>query len=147
MKVLKFLLILFSVTLAMQSCESSSSHIIKIDLQSETTIKPDVKDFIVTLYGYSPILADVEATEIVSKKYKAKSLPHTIEMEIPADPASKIRGCKEVDKANYYLSLKWDSNGDGKVGLGDINIDYEKNFPKINIEAKEVQIINVRVID
>ncbi|MDR6462328.1 hypothetical protein [Chryseobacterium sediminis] len=96
----------------------------------------------VSLYGMDEKLADAPATLITEKEYEQKSIPFTINLPIPKDAESKINP-KPVGPAKYYVTISWDSDGNGKADeKGDIFIDYDKQFPtvKLNNETHKIYL-------
>lgn len=96
----------------------------------------------VSLYGMDEKLADAPATLITEKEYEQKSIPFTINLPIPKDAESKINP-KPAGPAKYYVTISWDSDGNGKADeKGDIFIDYDKQFPtvKLNNETQKIYL-------
>lgn len=121
---------------------SESSENLKIEFSGTEnfTIKnPKLK---VSLFGVDERLADAPATLITEKEYEEKSIPFTIDLPVPKDAESKINP-KPVGPAKYYVTVSWDSDGNGKADQkGDIFIDYDKQFPnvKLNNETQKVYL-------
>ncbi|NIF05053.1 hypothetical protein F3J23_06320 [Chryseobacterium sp. Tr-659] len=123
----------------------SSSDNLKIEFSGTEnfTIKnPKLK---VSLYGVDEALADAPATLITEKEYEEKSVPFTIDLPVPKDAASKINP-KPAGPAKYYVTVSWDSDGNGKAGeKGDIFIDYDKAFPNVKLN-NETQKIYLKIL-
>jgi uncharacterized lipoprotein YbaY len=99
----------------------------------------------VSLYGMDEKLADAPATLITEKEYEQKSIPFTINLPIPKDAESKINP-KPAGPAKYYVTISWDSDGNGKADeKGDIFIDYDKQFPTVKLN-NETQKICLKVL-
>ncbi|WP_312510390.1 hypothetical protein [Chryseobacterium culicis] len=99
----------------------------------------------VSLYGVDEKLADVPASLITEQEYERKSIPFTIDLPIPKDAESKINP-KPAGPAKYYVTISWDSDGNGKADeKGDIFIDYDKQFPNVKLTG-EPQKIYLKVL-
>ncbi len=99
----------------------------------------------VSLYGADEKLADVPATLITEQEYERKSIPFTIDLPIPKEAESKINP-KPSGPAKYYITISWDSDGNGKADeKGDIFIDYDKQFPNVKLTG-EPQKIYLKVL-
>lgn len=127
------------------STSEASSENIKIEFSGTEnfTIKnPKLK---VSLYGADEKLADAPATLITEKEYEQKSVPFTIDLPVPKDAESKINP-KPAGSAKYYVTISWDSDGNGKADeKGDIFIDYDKRFPNVTL-GSEPQKIYLKVL-
>ncbi|RXM39073.1 hypothetical protein BOQ62_13395 [Chryseobacterium sp. CH21] len=96
--------------------------------------------FKVSLYAHDPLMADAPATLITEQEYEQTSVPFTIDMPVPQDAASRIDP-KIADRMKYYVSIKWDSDGDGKAGeKRDIYIDHDKEFPNVKLNGEPQKI-------
>ncbi|MGH1517307.1 hypothetical protein [Chryseobacterium sp. JK1] len=121
---------------------NSTENNLKIEFSGTDnfTIKnPKLK---VSLYGVDEKLADAPATLITEKEYEQKSVPFTIDLPVPKDVESKINP-KPAGPAKYYVTVSWDSDGNGKAGeKGDIFVDYDKAFPnvKLNNETQKIYL-------
>src|SRR5690606_24487435 len=76
--------------------------------------------FNLKIFGHDRMLADVEASIIVSEEYEATIIPFTLQIEIPNDPLSRIELIDDKKDARYYMHIEWDSDNNGKVCEGDI---------------------------
>lgn len=127
------------------STSEASSENIKLEFSGTEnfTIKnPKLK---VSLYGADEKLADAPATLITEKEYEQKSVPFTIDLPVPKDAESKINP-KPAGPAKYYVTISWDSDGNGKADeKGDIFIDYDKRFPNVKLSS-EPQKIYLKVL-
>lgn len=123
----------------------SASENLKIEFSGTEnfTIKnPKLK---VSLYGMDEKLADAPATLITEKEYEQKSVPFTIDLPVPKDAESKINP-KPVGPTKYYVTVSWDSDGNGKADeKGDVFIDYDKQFPNVKLTS-EPQKIYLKVL-
>lgn len=125
--------------------ENTLPENIKIEFSGEDkfTIKSALLK--VSLYGIDEKLADAPATLITEQEYEQKSIPFTINLPIPKDTQSKINP-KPVGPAKYYVTISWDSDGNGKAGeKGDIVIDYDKEIPDVKLN-NETQKIYLKVL-
>lgn len=94
----------------------------------------------VSLYGTEENIADASATLITEQEFERKSIPFTIELPVPKDAESKINP-KPTSPAKYYITVSWDSDGNGKAGeKGDIFIDYDKQFPNVELKNETQKI-------
>ncbi|UKB77320.1 hypothetical protein [Chryseobacterium sp. MEBOG07] len=127
------------------STSETASENIKLEFSGTDnfTIKnPKMK---VSLYGMDEKLADAPATLITEKEYEQKSVPFTIELPVPKDAESKINP-KPAGPAKYYVTISWDSDGNGKADeKGDIFIDYDKQFPNVKLSS-EPQKLYLKVL-
>jgi len=99
----------------------------------------------VSLYGHDPLLTDAPATLITEKEYEQTSVPFTIDMPVPKDAASRIDP-KAAERMKYYVSIEWDSNGNGKPNeKEDIYIDHDKEFPNVKLNG-EVQKVYLKIL-
>ncbi|WP_426482664.1 hypothetical protein [Chryseobacterium sp. R2ACT005] len=123
----------------------SASENLKIEFSGTEnfTIKnPKLK---VSLYGMDEKLADAPATLITEKEYEQKSVPFTIDLPVPKDAESKINP-KPAGPAKYYVTISWDSDGNGKADeKGDIFVDYDKQFPNVKL-SNEPQKIYLKIL-
>lgn len=132
-------------TSAVSASETSSENIkLEFSGTENFTIKnPKLK---VSLYGMDEKLADAPASLITEKEFEQKSVPFTIDLPVPKDAESKINP-KPAGPAKYYVTLSWDSDGNGKADeKGDIFIDYDKQFPNVKLN-NETQKIYLKVFD
>lgn len=127
------------------SASETASENIKLEFSGTDnfTIKnPKLK---VSLYGMDEKLADAPATLITEKEYEQKSVPFTIDLPVPKDAESKINP-KPAGPAKYYVTISWDSDGNGKADeKGDIFIDYDKQFPNVKLSS-EPQKLYLKVL-
>ncbi|KAB1232856.1 hypothetical protein C1634_014055 [Chryseobacterium viscerum] len=127
------------------STSETASENIKLEFSGTDnfTIKnPKLK---VSLYGMDEKLADAPATLITEKEYEQKSVPFTIDLPVPKDAESKINP-KPAGPAKYYVTISWDSDGNGKADeKGDIFIDYDKQFPNVKLSS-EPQKLYLKVL-
>ncbi|MCQ9639147.1 YbaY family lipoprotein [Chryseobacterium sp. WG14] len=99
----------------------------------------------VSLYGHDPLLADAPATLITEKEYEQTSVPFTIDLPVPKDAASRIDP-KAAGSMKYYVSIEWDSDGNGKAGeKRDIYIDHDKEFPNVKLNG-ELQKVYLKIL-
>ncbi|WP_454045616.1 hypothetical protein [Chryseobacterium sp. Marseille-Q8038] len=131
-------------TSAVSASETSSENIkLEFSGTENFTIKnPKLK---VSLYGMDEKLADAPASLITEKEFEQKSVPFTIDLPVPKDAESKINP-KPAGPAKYYVTISWDSDGNGKADeKGDIFIDYDKQFPNVKLN-NETQKIYLKVL-
>ncbi|MDH6253905.1 putative lipoprotein YbaY [Chryseobacterium sp. H1D6B] len=94
----------------------------------------------VSLYGHDPLLADAPAVLITEKEYEKNSVPFTINLPVPKD-ASKHFDPKDAGRIKYYVSIEWDSDGNGKVNdKEDIYIDHDKQFPNVKLNGEQQKV-------
>ncbi|ANF52467.1 hypothetical protein A0O34_18935 [Chryseobacterium glaciei] len=99
----------------------------------------------VSLYGHDPLLADSPATLITEKEYEQTSVPFIINMPVPEDAANRIDK-KTSERMKYYVSIEWDSDGNGKAGeKRDIYIDHDKEFPNVKLNG-ELQKVYLKIL-
>lgn len=99
----------------------------------------------VSLYAHDPLKMDASAILITTKEYEQTSVPFTIDLPVPENAASRIDS-KDADRMKYYVSLEWDSDGNGKAGeKRDIYIDHDKEFPNVKLNG-EPQKIYLKII-
>jgi len=131
-------------TSAVSASETSSENIkLEFSGTENFTIKnPKLK---ISLYGMDEKLADAPASLITEKEFEQKSVPFTIDLPVPKDAESKINP-KPAGPAKYYVTISWDSDGNGKADeKGDIFIDYDKQFPNVKLN-NETQKIYLKVL-
>ncbi|WP_426478725.1 hypothetical protein ACP3T3_04490 [Chryseobacterium sp. CBSDS_008] len=133
-----------SSTPAASTSETSSENLtIEFSGAENFTIKNP--KLTVSLYGMDEKLADAPASLITQKEYEQKSVPFTIDLPVPKDAESKINP-KPAGPAKYYVTISWDSDGNGKADeKGDIFIDYDKQFPNVKLN-NEPQKIYLKVL-
>lgn len=105
---------------------------VSVEFVGEATIKK--AEGRISLYAVAENIADVPATLIMVKKIEQSKLPFTISFELPDNYKQLIKPTvREGDLIKYYVTMDWDSNNDGKVGIGDVMIDYDKRFPYVKV--------------
>ncbi|WP_027381516.1 hypothetical protein [Chryseobacterium daeguense] len=125
---------------AMDQKKQTAQKTIKLQFNgSENTVITNPK-FTVSLHGHDKFLVVAPATLISEKEYEQKSVPFTIDLPIPDDAQNRINP-KPAGPVNYYITLKWDSNGDGQVNKkGDLFIDFDKKFPNVSLSGQTQEI-------
>lgn len=94
----------------------------------------------VSLYGHDPLVADAPAILITEKEYEKTSVPFTINLPVPKDAASHFDP-KDAGRIKYYVSIEWDSNGNGKPNeKEDIYIDHDKQFPNVKLDGEPQKV-------
>lgn len=97
-----------------------------------------------TLYAIPEHLADAAATEITSTTFEASTFPFTVNFHLPNNHKAMIQpAVKESDVIKYYVDLDWDSDGNGTVDSADVAIDFDKEFPNVDIKG-EVTKVNIK---
>lgn len=142
-----------SVVLA--SCGFKSDN--KKEIESNQTIvvnfsgseKFDIKnsDLKIGLFAISKNIADAPATLIVEKNIKKTEIPFEVDLELPANHIGLIKPeVKENEPIKYYVTVAWDSDGNGVIEKGDIGIDFDKKFPYVELsdEVQEVYLKNIK---
>lgn len=67
-------------------------------------------------------------------------MPYNFDLELPENPESIIKPkVSNIENAEYYLSVYCDHNKNAKDDKGDIKIDFDKGFPKIDIKSKDIK--------
>ncbi|MBB6330396.1 hypothetical protein HNP24_001346 [Chryseobacterium sediminis] len=131
-------------TPAVSASETPSDNL-KIEFSGTENFTIKNSKLKVSLYGMDERLADAPATLITEKEYEQKSVPFTIDLPVPKDAESKINP-KPAGPAKYYVTISWDSDGNGKADeKGDIFIDYDKQFPNVKLN-NETQKIYLKVL-
>ncbi|MFK7773990.1 MAG: hypothetical protein AB8F94_17695 [Saprospiraceae bacterium] len=132
------------------SCKSKQinnggSQSVKVRFESEMRIKINNNGFTLTLYGVDDNIADVSASIILVKKFKADKIPFDINLPFPKDAHELIEPkVNDLNDVNYYLHMKWDNNNNSKEDKGDIVIDFNKKWPNIDLKKKETQVIYLK---
>ncbi|RLJ32710.1 putative lipoprotein YbaY [Chryseobacterium sp. 7] len=122
------------------STAEASSENLKLEFTGSDHFAIKNPKFKVSLYAHDPLMADAPATLITEQEYEQTSVPFTIDMPVPKDAASRIDP-KIADRMKYYVSIKWDSDGDGKAGeKRDIYIDHDKEFPNVKLNGEPQKI-------
>ncbi len=74
-------------------------------------------------------------------EFEAAQVPFTVDFEIPMDHQTMIKPeVQEGDSIKYYVSMEWDSNADGQLDSLDMAIDFDKQFPDIDINQLHQQV-------
>lgn len=95
----------------------------------------------VQLYAVAENIADVPATLLEEKNIQQSGVPFTIDFVLPKDHKSHIKPAIAAHEGvKYYVTVKWDSDGNGKVEKGDITIDYDRQFPNVKLGAGKQQV-------
>ncbi|MFZ4261994.1 hypothetical protein ACFRAE_08125 [Sphingobacterium sp. HJSM2_6] len=93
------------------------------------------------LYVYPSNLTDISASKLAEVSFDTKEVPFSINFEFPKNHRNLLEGKIDGrDSLIYYVSLAWDSNGDGKIDSLDIGIDYDKQFPHLDLDKIDHQI-------
>lgn len=94
------------------------------------------------LFAVPDQVADVPATEVASVNFETRSLPFTVNFDLPANHKSLIKPeIKDTDRVHYYVSLDWDSDGNGTVDSTDVVIDYDQAFPTVDIGSATSRVM------
>lgn len=149
-----FSLLAIAGTLSLLSCNTADkknntagtdSKTVKIEFSGIENFTVKNPKFKVSLYGTDPNLADAPATLITEKEFEQKSIPFTIDLPVPEDADSRITP-KPSGPVKYYISLDWDSDGNGKSNeKGDLFIDHDKQFPTVTLN-NETQKIYLKIL-
>ncbi|MBL1407337.1 hypothetical protein [Sphingobacterium faecale] len=121
-----------------QAQGQEESKIVSVEFVGDGTVKK--AEGKVSLYAISELIADAPATLIMEEKIEQSALPFTIKFNLPENHEKLIKPeVRDGEPIKYYVTIDWDSNGDGQAGVGDIVIDYDKKFPNVLIgEANQV---------
>ncbi|SIQ04849.1 hypothetical protein [Chryseobacterium sp. RU33C] len=125
---------------AASTSEVSSSETLTLEFTGTDNFNIKNPKLKVSLYAHDPLLADAPATLITEKEYEQTSVPFTIDLPVPKDAASRINP-KEAGDMKYYVSIEWDSDGNGKAGeKRDIYIDHDKEFPNVKLNGEPQKV-------
>ena len=95
----------------------------------------------VKLFAVPANVADVSATMIDEVDFDTSHVPFIVDLEIPMDHLTMIKPeVQEGDSIKYYVSMDWDTNGDGQIDSMDMAIDFDRQFPDIDINQLHHQI-------
>lgn len=96
----------------------------------------------VTLFGVPKMLADAPATELASSNFETATLPLNVELLLPTNHKAMIKPeVKEGEEIHYYVTLNWDSDGNGTIDTADYMIDFDEAFPTVDINKEVNEII------
>lgn len=109
---------------------------INIELKSVNQLTINNGKFTATLWGHDPMVQDAPASKITEQSYESNTLPVNIKLNIPKDPDSKIEFRNENLDMKYYLTVEWDANNNQKYDKGDIIMDFNKQFPTVDLKKK-----------
>ncbi|THV58446.1 hypothetical protein [Chryseobacterium candidae] len=125
---------------AASTSEVSSSKNLTLEFTGTDNFNIKNPKLKVSLYAHDPLLADAPATLITEKEYEQTSVPFTIDLPVPKDAASRINP-KAAGDMKYYVSIEWDSDGNGKAGeKRDIYIDHDKEFPNVKLNGEPQKV-------
>lgn len=125
---------------ATSTSEVSSSKNLTLEFTGTDNFNIKNPKLKVSLYAHDPLLADAPATLITEKEYEQTSVPFTIDLPVPKDAASRINP-KAAGDMKYYVSIEWDSDGNGKAGeKRDIYIDHDKEFPNVKLNGEPQKV-------
>ncbi|PXW18104.1 hypothetical protein C8D70_101430 [Chryseobacterium sp. CBTAP 102] len=125
---------------AASTSEVSSSETLTLEFTGTDNFNIKNPKLKVSLYAHDPLLADAPATLITEKEYEQTSVPFTIDLPVPKDAASRINP-KAAGDMKYYVSIEWDSDGNGKAGeKRDIYIDHDKEFPNVKLNGEPQKV-------
>lgn len=125
---------------ATSTSEVSSSKNLTLEFTGTDNFNIKNPKLKVSLYAHDPLLADAPATLITEKEYEQTSVPFTIDLPVPKDAASRINP-KTAGDMKYYVSIEWDSDGNGKAGeKRDIYIDHDKEFPNVKLNGEPQKV-------
>lgn len=96
--------------------------------------------FSVALYGADAHVADAPATLITCQHFMSDSLPFTIRLKVPEDASDMIEPVSGMDLFGYYFHLDWDSDNNGQLCEGDLQVDYTQNWPQILMDSTLRQV-------
>lgn len=125
---------------AASTSEVSSSETLTLEFTGTDNFNIKNPKLKVSLYAHDPLLADAPATLITEKEYEQTSVPFTVDLPVPKDAASRINP-KAAGDMKYYVSIEWDSDGNGKAGeKRDIYIDHDKEFPNVKLNGEPQKV-------
>jgi hypothetical protein len=139
---LKLTISVIAVALAASSCSTTlntkkmntDTTGLSVKIQSTNAIAVKNPTGKIRLYAVSAQIADVPATMILEKSFTANQIPFDLKLDLPKNHLKLIQPkVSDAEPIKYYVTLDWDSNGDGEKGKGDISIDFNKKFPTVVI--------------
>lgn len=137
---LKLTISVIAVALAASSCSTTlntkkmntDTTGLYVKIQSTNAIAVKNPTGKIRLYAVSAQIADVPATMILEKSFTANQIPFDLKLDLPKNHLKLIQPIvSDAEPIKYYVTLDWDSNGDGEKGKGDIAIDFNKKFPTV----------------
>ena len=141
---------LFSVFLLL-SCDSDmddlDNNYILLDLKSSEDLTFTNPAYTINLYGEKDTIADATAVLLASQNFEAEALPSEVRLEIPKNPYAPIPHLEDNKDARFYLEIQWDSDNNGRLCQGDIDLDHSiRNVELININRRDPQEIMLSTI-
>ncbi|MGN0019452.1 MAG: hypothetical protein ACI35Z_01565 [Sphingobacterium hotanense] len=142
------LLLILGVSMLISSCglkNSSESFkeekALRVEFVGTTTPTISNTKGKATLFAVAANLADAAATEIAVADFDAKAIPFNVDFELPKDYLKLIKPeVTKGDSVKYYVAIEWDSNADGKIEEGDVMIDFDKQFPHVQLGKQTQQV-------
>jgi hypothetical protein len=135
----------------MLSCDTdiddADNNFIILELMSDEDLTFSNRSFTVNLYGGNDSIANPSAVQLASNNFEAQDLPFEIRLEIPADPYAPIQNLEDNNNARFYVEIEWDSDNNGQLCQGDIDLDYRiQNVELININRRDPQEVFLSTI-
>ncbi len=112
-----------------------------------TLVKEDYAEIVnsngkAILYVVPANMADGSASKLAEVSFETKELPFSVTFEFPKSHRSLIQGhVSDQDSLIYYVGLEWDSNGDGQIDSLDLSIDYDTQYPSVDLDKIDHQVI------
>jgi len=135
------LLLILGASMLILSCGFKEEKALRVEFVGTTTPTISNTKGKATLFAVAANLADAAATEIAVADFDAKAIPFNVDFELPKDYLKLIK--PEVikgDSVKYYVAIEWDSNADGKIEEGDVMIDFDKQFPHVQLGKQTQQV-------
>ncbi|MDT0688678.1 hypothetical protein RM549_02710 [Salegentibacter sp. F188] len=141
---------LFSVFL-MLSCDTDmddmDNNFILLDLEGNEDLNFTNPAFTVNLYGENDTIANAASVLLASQNFEAEDLPFEVRLEIPQDPYAPIPDLENSNNARFYIEIQWDSDNNGQLCQGDIDLDYSiQNVELININRRDPQDVMLTTV-
>ena len=99
----------------------------------------------IEVYGFDNTYSDGEATLITRQHFEISKLPNSLILKIPKDSFELIKSNKTKETSLFYIGVDWDSNNNEKIDTGDISLDFDKGFPILDLETKNIQTFFMKV--
>jgi hypothetical protein len=119
---------------------------LKVEFIGSTPLTITNKEAKVQLYAIAENIADVPASLLEEKTITESEVPFTVDFVLPKDHKLHIKPAAAIHEViKYYVTVKWDSDGNGKVEKGDITIDYDRQFPYVALGAGKQQVYLTKI--
>ncbi|MDT0684872.1 hypothetical protein [Autumnicola psychrophila] len=151
MKKIKILFFSFFIVFLVFSCDTdiddADVNFIMLDLNSNEDLTFTNPAFTLNLYGVNDTITNATEVLLASQNYEVEELPSQIRMEIPEDPYAPIPDLADNNNARFYLEIEWDSDNNGQLCQGDIDLNYSiQNVELININRRDPQEVMLTTV-